>query len=225
MEFVLANIDKTILDLISLLFGTAGIFSVLVKYSVPQLNQTYIGSNPHGLKRDVIDSVTTKMFLFLALIGIFIQAISIIKGDSLPRQHSERWYIMAFLYGIPCILVVTYVFGKLARIIAQLIWKPKIAKEFVENLDYLHFMIGSDTAYAKAYIAQHNIQDKRAEESLRNANLESARQMVADLENLFEIKNKSLDWKLRLTRISPYIERYFEEDAIAKKHNLTTPTF
>jgi hypothetical protein len=49
--------DKTLLDLISLLIAGAGLFAVLTKFNVPQLRATYWDENPYALKRDEIDRV------------------------------------------------------------------------------------------------------------------------------------------------------------------------
>ena len=51
--------DKTLLDLISLLIAGAGLFAVLTKFNVRQLRATYFGENPYALKRDEIERVMT----------------------------------------------------------------------------------------------------------------------------------------------------------------------
>ncbi|MFA6472823.1 MAG: hypothetical protein WCU00_12360, partial [Candidatus Latescibacterota bacterium] len=52
-------IDKTSLNLISILISGAGLFAVLTKYNVPELNMTYLDGNPFAEKREVIDCFMT----------------------------------------------------------------------------------------------------------------------------------------------------------------------
>jgi hypothetical protein len=54
--------DRTILNLLSLIIGGSGIFVVLTKFNVPELNMSFLGENPFAIKRDAIDNVMTWIF-------------------------------------------------------------------------------------------------------------------------------------------------------------------
>jgi len=86
--------DRTILNILSVLLGGAGLLVVLTKFNVPELNMTFWDQNPFAIKRDVVDSVMTWIFTGLTIFGLVIQLISEILGDRLPtRQYSAMGYI------------------------------------------------------------------------------------------------------------------------------------
>lgn len=65
--------DKTSLNLISIVLGGVGLFVVLTKFSVPELHATFLRSNPFAVKRDIIESVMTWLFTGLTLLGLLVQ--------------------------------------------------------------------------------------------------------------------------------------------------------
>ena len=61
-------LDKTLLNLSTILFAGSGLFAVLTKFSVPELNLTIMGGNPYHIKikREKIEKVMTWIFISLA---------------------------------------------------------------------------------------------------------------------------------------------------------------
>ncbi len=53
-------LDKTILNLLTLLIAGGGLFAVLTKFDVPQLRMSFLGENLYALKRDVVDKIKRK---------------------------------------------------------------------------------------------------------------------------------------------------------------------
>ena len=62
--------DKTSLNIVSIVLGGVGLFVVLTKFSVPELHATFLDSNPFVVKRDVIESFMTWLFTGLTLFGL-----------------------------------------------------------------------------------------------------------------------------------------------------------
>ncbi|GEM_PF-3131750 len=202
-------IDKVVLDLTSLFLASAGIFSVLTKFYVPQLNLMYMGHNPHGIKRDAIDSISTWIFLLLGLVGILLQGYSIIDDHSLKRLHTRNWYLVAFVLGMVGTIFLTYVLGKVGKFFAKKKWGPELGRRYAKNLEYLHFMVGHESEWSQKYKDRKRIKDIKAEESFRSANVESAQEMIADLERIFEIDVKDTVWVDRLLKVHKFILPYY----------------
>jgi hypothetical protein len=86
--------DRTILNLLSLFIGGSGLFVVLTKFNVPELNMSFLGENPFAIKRDAIENVMTWIFTGVALVGLLLQIFGEIWSDRLPsRQHTIRFYV------------------------------------------------------------------------------------------------------------------------------------
>ena len=71
-------IDRTIINLITLLISGTGIFAALTKYSAPELSKSYWGENPFAFKRDKIDAVMTWIFTILVALGLLFHALTLI---------------------------------------------------------------------------------------------------------------------------------------------------
>jgi hypothetical protein len=85
------RLDKTILGLIALTLAAGGALTVLTKYSVPQVNQTFLDSNLFAVKRDAIEGTMNWLFAAVALAGVLVQAVAYIV--QLPeRSHAPRIY-------------------------------------------------------------------------------------------------------------------------------------
>src|SRR6266513_6422730 len=92
--------DRIILDLISIVLGGIGLLVVLTKFNVPELNATFIGSNPFAVKRDIINSTMTWLFTALTLLGLLVQVGVAIWGNNIEqRVHTPRFYAV-FVVGV-----------------------------------------------------------------------------------------------------------------------------
>lgn len=78
--------DKTIINLLTILVSGSGLFVVLTKFNVPELNMLFLGENPYALKRDIIDNVMTWTFTSLALFGLLFQVAGEIFGRDVPER-------------------------------------------------------------------------------------------------------------------------------------------
>ena len=101
--------DRTILNLLSLTSGGSGLFVVLTKFNVPELNMSFFGENPFAIKRDAIDNVMTWIFTCLALLGVVLQICGEIWSDRFPeRQHQIRFYAWFALGSVAGVIAMCF---------------------------------------------------------------------------------------------------------------------
>ncbi len=200
-------IDKTILDLLSLGFTGLGIMSILIRFHTPKLSQAYIGSNPHHIKKEIVDSTTNWVFVFFACIGLTIQGISIVLADSLPRLYEETWYgsfSISIIFVLFALLKMTLF---LSHKFTERFWKRELGKLYSKRLPFLHFMLSLENEFANQYKKDKGLigKDEKVCESMRSANMDNAINFIEDLEELFEIKNIDSNLNSRLDKITPYL--------------------
>jgi hypothetical protein len=93
--------DRTSLNVVSLILGGAGLLTVLTGFNVPQTRIAYFGENPYQIKRDAIGGVMAAIFTVVALSGIVMQVIAEVLGESLPtRLHSRDYYLVVSLVSV-----------------------------------------------------------------------------------------------------------------------------
>ena len=93
--------DRTIINLVTLLISGIGIFAALTKYSAPELSKSYWGENPFALKRDKIDAVMIWIFTFLFAFGLLFHALTLILIHDIPeRKYGIVIYATVFFSGL-----------------------------------------------------------------------------------------------------------------------------
>ena len=173
-------IDKTILSLLSLLIAGAGILSILVKFSVPQLNMSFFGDNPFAVKRDIIEKVMTWIFVILACVGILIQAYVIIFEDELAAHiYLASTYIKIFIVGFLCIIFIVKALGVIGRFISKRIWLPELVRRLSEKY-------------------------KQIERLLADGQDEECQKELAKIEELLELNSKLSNTKERYQQLRKY---------------------
>lgn len=200
--------DKTILDLITILLAGGGIFAEFTKYSVPQLNMAFFGHNPYGIKRGVIDNVLTYLFTGLVILGLFVQAVSIIYSPLITeRIYSIRFYSLFFLVGLPFTFFLIFLFAKFGRWIAKRKWLPKIIQSQGQAFDDSLFIFDHNW-WRKD---QLEIKDKLDNpEKYITANKETVEERINQIENLLEIKRVG-NIEERINVLKPYFENRNKE--------------
>jgi hypothetical protein len=84
--------DRTLLNLTTILISGAGLFAVLTKFSVPELRMAFFGENPFAIKREQIEFVMTWIFTSLAISGLLVQVFKEILGNEIPeRLHNFKF--------------------------------------------------------------------------------------------------------------------------------------
>ena len=120
-------IDRTIINLVTLLISSMGIFAALTKYSTPELSKSYYGENPFAFKRDKIDYVMTWIFTSLVSFGLLFHALTLILvHDILDRKYGVGIYATVFFIGLFVMLIIVFLLTKVGKMIARKKWLPKI---------------------------------------------------------------------------------------------------
>lgn len=123
--------DRTILNLASLLLGAAGIFTVLSGYNGPELRTAFGGENPFLVKQDAINGWKDRLFMGVAVLAVLIQAVAEVFGASIEdRSHGWRLYLVAF--GTILVIIASLWFGIVAISVrlARREWFEPLAKVF-----------------------------------------------------------------------------------------------
>jgi hypothetical protein len=197
--------DRTILNLLSLIIGGSGIFVVLTKFNVPELNMSFIRENPFAIKRDAIDNVMTWIFTSLALIGLVLQILGEIWSDRLPgRQYTIRFYASFSLASLVAAVAVVVVLTAVGNRIAKSIWLPLIVAKMTEGYTQARFIVEHDGWRADQLTVKATLPDPT---SYRRANFETAEGRVAQIEKLLDLRSGGSELKVRVERLKPYFEK------------------
>jgi hypothetical protein len=204
MNFVM---DKTSLDLISIVLGGIGLFVVLTKFSVPEINATFLGSNPFAVKRDIIDSTMTWLFTGLALLGLLVQVVAAIWGNHIEqRVHTPCFYILVFVVALAAGVALARLLTAAGRRLARRFWLPRIVESQREVYKAARFTIEHDGWRENQFAAQGTLPDPERER-LRTANLKQATEHVEQIEKLLDVRSSLTELMTRLDRIKPFFER------------------
>ncbi len=196
------NMDKTLINLFSILVSGAGLFAVLTKYGVPELNMSFLGENPFAFKRDCIASVMNWMFVSLALLGLLLQAFRLIFENFLPeRVHQTYFYVIAFLVGIVAMITLIIAIDFTGKRIAKHFWLPKVIESQAELFRSAAFIVEHDgwredqlPLIAKQPNAKY----------YRQKNYETAVDRFTQIEKLLELRVSADDLNERVKRLRPY---------------------
>lgn len=194
--------DKTLINLLSIFIGGAGLFAVLTKFSVPDLNMTFFGENPFAVKRDSIDKVMTWMFMGLALAGVLIQILRLIFDDRLDeRLHGPWFYALAAVAGVFAVAALVIGLAFTGNKIAKAFWLPKIIESQRELFESSAFIIEHD-GWREDQLPVKENQPKA--EFYRQKNYESAEERFAQIERLLELQRPSDGLNERMKKLRPY---------------------
>jgi hypothetical protein len=191
------RIDRSVLSLIALTIAAGGAFTVFTKYNVPQLGQSYFGSNPFAVKRDVIENTMTWVFSSMALIGVILQA----AATALPladRLHPARTYWLVCVVSSAAVIVLLWLATWAATAFARSIWEPLILSSQRQAFE------------RAAYAVSHNLllpehvqvrPDSQQYEDVRRAGRETTEGYLTQIEDLLET-NHTRSLEERVARLS-----------------------
>ena len=199
--------DRTLLNLLSLLIGGAGIFSALTKYSVPEVNQSFFGTNPFLIKSDAIEKVTTWAFTLLALLALALQVWAEVWGGTLPeRSYSVPQYVGASLTAVAVLIGVLMVIAKVSARIARKTWEPELVRLQRELFQNALEMVEND-GWSLQHIRANEHQHPEAD-TIRIRNLENVEHNIRQLERLFDVSNTAGAQIERLRRIEQIFRKH-----------------
>jgi hypothetical protein len=198
-------IDRTILNIASLLLGGAGLLTVLTKFNVPELNQWFIGENPFALKRDIIESTMTWLFTCFALSGVFLQLTAEILGDRLSNRvyGTCAYVIISVSFGLITALLVAGLTA-LGNRVARNSWLPKVIANQSAVYDRTSFVLEHDGWTREELPMKESLANA---DQRRCANLQQAENSVEILEKLLEVRNRGSSVRERVESLSRYFHR------------------
>ena len=139
------GMDRTQLNIISILLGGAGLFAVITGFSVPEANMTFFDTNPFAVKRDEIESTLKWSFTIVALCGLLLRLASEIS-DWTSRSHSWKYY---FVFCAVCMFVVVLLMGGVTVVgkrIARSTWEPKVIELQREHFESVKRLVENGKA-------------------------------------------------------------------------------
>lgn len=171
--------DRTHINIISILLGAAGLFGALSGFNVPEVNMTFFDTNPFAVKRDTIESTMKWWFTVVALCGFFWRLLIEIFDPS-NRYHELKHYIsfsaVCFLAVVFGVCVLTEVCNRIAR--SQ--WEPEVIKLEREHFEQLKLLVEHDGKE----------EDRKA-----------VKQQIGQIEKLFWDVESTGDLKQRIERL------------------------
>lgn len=197
-------IDKSLINLFTILISGAGVFAIFLKYNVPQLNKSFWDENPYAIKRDIIESVMTWVFIFLALLGLLIQSYSIIYGDVIyERLHNSLFYIMSSIGGAMFMMIVIYSLGCLGKIIARRKWLPIIVKNQTELFNIIGATI-KNNGFLEGQLPDMEVYSDEQKIEITQKNNERAKAYISQIEELLEITEPPESLVEKYNNVSKY---------------------
>lgn len=193
------------LNIVSLIVGGAGIFVVLTKFNVPELNMSFFGENPFAVKRDAIETVMTWIFTCLATIGLLLQIGGEIWSDRLQsRQYTSSFYMCFFL--VSCLMAFVIVCGLTAigNRIAKRTWLPMVVAKQAELYSQTRIIVDHDGWEEGQLKVKDTLQNPRM---YQEKNLEGAERSVTQIERLLDLPSDLVELKPRMERLAPFFER------------------
>lgn len=194
--------DKTIINLLTILVSGSGLFVVLTKFNVPELNMLFLGENPYALKRDIIDNVMTWTFTSLALFGLLFQVAGEIFGRDVPeRIHRARFYLLFFVIGSLSMVLAVWFLTGFGNWIARRAWLPVVVENQRQLFRSSLFVVEHDGWRED----QVSVKDKiEHPQSYKDENLKTASNRISQIEKVLDLPQSPDDLKTRIERLKPY---------------------
>ena len=172
--------DLVFWQTLSIFLTAAGLFQIFGKFYDDKLNLSYYGYSPFQIKKHCIDKTIERVFIFIVLLGFFIQAlVYALPTQTLSRKYDFSHYLLMMLFMIIFSSIIVIFFTYLSKLIAKKLWFPKLLKlqkDIFLNLD---------------------IEDEKIEKN------------VDQLETLFEIKyNNKLNISERIYRLRSFYDNH-----------------
>lgn len=190
------KLDPIFLEILSFSISGIGIFNFLVRYDVPQLENTYYGKNLFKLKEKHINNVVNWFYAIPALMGLIIIPIKEIFLDKLPnRQESNLYYVVLLIGSILISCLLFKILSKLGIRLSRRKWEPIIIEEIIGPMRLIEDekLIQTDKKRAEKIVAF--IAD------ILELNLEKD-----DLEDRYEYLKKYIESKREIDNIFPKVE-------------------
>ena len=195
--------DRTSVRIVALLIAAGGIVTAVTKAGVPGTDLTFWGANPFIAKQITIETVHAWVFAGVGLVGVLVELVSEITERPKNERVHSTWFYIAVTASSAVLLVVSLSFLNLSTgWLARKSWESAAIEEMREAFDNARFIVEHDGWRSDQWEAKANVTDS---DLYRNANFESARRTVHQIETLFEVQPDTADLPLRITQL----ERFF----------------
>lgn len=196
--------DRTIINLCTLLISGAGLFVVLTKYNVPELTLSYYGRNPFAVKRDKINLVMTWLFTSLAIVGLLLQAYAEIFCEALPaRSHEPAWYVKFFILGFLGVWFIVWGLTKVGYRISRRIWLPLIVDSQRKAFETSNYIVEHDGWTEKQWVKRKTLDADKC----KLKNYETADNYLSQIERLLDLPHEHDTRVARIERLKPCFRR------------------
>ena len=180
--------DRTLINLASLLLGGAGLFTVLTGFNVPEASHSFYGTSPFLIKREAIKDTSDWIFSSVALAALVLQIAAEIMGNRLPeRSHGVSLYIGVATLGLPPMYGMVWLLSRLARRLALKKWVPRVLEPQVGIFESAAFIVSHEGIAENEYPHLSEMTEPRKAEA-RALNYKTAEGRLNQLERLFEVK-------------------------------------
>ena len=194
--------DRTLINVASILLGGAGLLTVLTGFNVPELNMSFFGQNPFAVKRDAIENVMNWLFTLVALIGLALQLGAEIWGGKLPeRRYDAKFYVWCTVGGVVAVAALVWLLTLAGNRVARSIWWPKIIASQAEVFESSVFVVEHDGWREDQLTIKDTLSATDAQRH-RSANLSQAEDRIAQIEKLIEVRPEG-DLVTRIARLRP----------------------
>lgn len=200
--------DRTLINLASLLTGAVGLFAAITQFNVPDVNVTYWGENPFAMKRDAIAAVMAWLFAGVAILALLLQIWAEIFGADLPERMPGRqphYYLNIALVGLVILGGSVYVLSEVGYRVARLSWEPRVIESYRGVIERADFVLEHDGLTPEHWAQRETIR-KEEMQTFKQRNLADIGRSLELVEKLLEI---SSDGSLaeRLARLKPWFDQ------------------
>jgi hypothetical protein len=197
------RLDKTILSIVALMLIAGGALTVLTKLNVPQAHQTFFGGNPFAMKRDVIEGTMAWLFAGLALLGIAVQTLALIWE---PPDRLHRWPTYAAVATVSAAIVITvlWLLTCAGYAIARRTWLPQAINGQREIFAMTEMLLRNDGLEDRMLALPG---DDPQLPILREGGRERLRTYIDQMEQLFDVVDRTASLDERLARIRVYFDQ------------------
>jgi len=179
--------DRTILNVVSVIVGGAGLFTVLTGFNVPEASQSFFGDNPFQIKRDVIQTSMEWIFTLVALCGLVIQLWAEIWENDLPeRLYTDSSYARVALVAVAVAAVVVWWLSIVGRSIARRRWLPRVVEAQRDLFNTAADLVENDGLRPQE-VREGATFGPGALEKRRQSNLADLERHLSQMERLFDV--------------------------------------
>jgi hypothetical protein len=196
--------DKTILSLVTILIAGTGVIGSLITYDPPELNATYWGFNPFAYKKTEIDKVIRRAFVYLALVGLAVQAYPLFVTGLPDQKYTLVFYLVFFVIGAVVMAGVGFGIRKLCMAQARKSWFPELRDRMKEAYESSLFIIENDGCCPDQLQVKAQLTNQ---EMYRKANFKSADSTIALLRNVCDIADVPNDRRAKIGKLKEIFEQ------------------